>query len=112
MYKFMIAIISLMMLSVFSSVMAETDSATMDHSAMDMKMDHSAMGMKKKNSAVKSGAIIVKFPASGKAREAGYEGSYNMKQTTVESSSETKCGLAQRGIIMLDRAAWALCKIK
>jgi len=112
MNKFMIGIIALVMLLDFSAVMAEIDSATMDHSAMDMKMDHSAMSMKKENSAVKTGAIIVNFPASGKAREAGYEGNYNMKQTTVESSSKTKCKLAQQGIIMLDRASWARCNIK
>lgn len=48
-------------------------------------------------------------PASGKAREAGYDGRDMMESTTAENLASVQCAQAARGLIMLDRAAAVQC---
>lgn len=112
---------------------SEMDQSVMDHSNMDhstmsstgMKQDtmqpgmkghegmSSSMNMPADNAGIASSTPVMKmFPASGKVREAGFEGNYLMKQTTVESNIETKCALASRGIVMLDREGWKKCTVQ
>ncbi len=112
-------------------ISAAMDHSGMDHSKMDKKnpemkkntMQHNMEGHDGKSATMqnkpvdKSGAasaefVLITFPASGKAREAGSDGSYMMKQTNFDSNIETKCALASRGIIMLDRRSWNKCAVQ
>jgi len=91
-------------------VMAQDDvsrnGSMKDHS----QMGHEAMGHNLKSTLEMS--ILKSVPASGKAREAGFDNSYIMKQTTNGVSIETQCALASRGIIMLDRESRKKCSKK
>ena len=51
-------------------------------------------------------------PPSGKSREAGYDGSYMMDNTSLHLSLKERCALASRGLIMLDNASWKECGSK
>jgi hypothetical protein len=53
--------------------------------------------------------ILNVMPNSGKAREAGFDGSYAMETTTILDSSFTLCAKASRGLIMLDNAMLKKC---
>lgn len=54
-------------------------------------------------------AQIVAAPASGKARESGFDGNDLMESTSAENATGTQCAHAVRGLVMLDRAALAQC---
>lgn len=86
-----------------------------DHSGMtDHKMESEHMPVQEGMSDAQESpslSVLDKAPASGKAREAGFDNSYFMKQTTVEASDEEKCVLASRGIVMLDRQGWKKCGV-
>ena len=84
----------------------------MDHSKMTRESSQMPNHNSGKNTQVSPVLVILKqAPASGKAREAGYDNNYNMKQTTTEVNLSEKCALASRGIIMLDRASWKKCDV-
>lgn len=52
---------------------------------------------------------LTKVPPSGKAREAGFDGTYTMEDTSVDHSLARRCALASRGLVMLDKASWSQC---
>jgi hypothetical protein len=85
---------------------AEMDHAAMDHSTMH----HGNMQPANKPAA---GAVplepLAAMPASGKAREGGYDGRYVMEATDVADSLALRCAQASRGLIMLDNASWSHC---
>lgn len=87
------------------SVSALLVAAEMDHS----KMDHSKMQMQAPP--VKPGGLqkLATLPASGKAREAGFDSSYAMESTSVENDLATRCAHASRGLVMLDNVSWLKC---
>jgi len=53
--------------------------------------------------------ILNIMPKSGKAREAGFDGSHAMESTTLLDSDFTLCAKASRGLIMLDNAMLRKC---
>ncbi len=53
--------------------------------------------------------VLTTPPASGKARESGYDGNDMMESTTVENAADVQCAHAARGLVMLDRVAAAQC---
>ena len=52
---------------------------------------------------------LKQLPPSGKSREANYDGSYYMHNTSLEQSLEARCALASRGLMMLDNESWKKC---
>lgn len=52
---------------------------------------------------------LTQVPPSGKAREAGFDGTYTMEDTSVDHSLARRCALASRGLVMLDKAGWQQC---
>lgn len=53
--------------------------------------------------------MVKEQPASGVAREAGYEGNYQFEVTSIDRSLATRCAQASRGLIMLDNKTWKRC---
>jgi hypothetical protein len=49
------------------------------------------------------------MPASGKAREAGFNDCYVMEPTSSRDEIATQCAQGTRGLIMLDNATWERC---
>ena len=92
---------------------AEMDHSKMDHSQMEHSgMDHSSMNQysDKPQPAMKGELPILRsMPASGSAREAGYDGRYGMESTTTRNKLATQCAQASRGLIMMDNATWKKC---
>ncbi len=70
------------------------------------KMNFKAMSKKLSAIKLKKKAAL---PASGKSREAGSDGKYNMEATSSKDSVATQCAKASRGIVMVDNATWARC---
>ncbi len=111
MTKYFMVIIALIMLVGPAISMAQVDVST-DVSKSGSMQDHSQMGHESMGHSSKSTpdmSILKTVPASGKAREAGFDNSYIMKQMTNGASIKTQCALASRGIIMLDRESWKKC---
>ena len=52
---------------------------------------------------------LKQLPSSGKSREANYDNSYYMHNTSLDQTLEAKCALASRGLIMLDNESWKKC---
>ena len=52
---------------------------------------------------------LQQLPASGKSREANYDGTSFMHTTSPEQSLEVRCALATRGLMMLDNESWKKC---
>ena len=74
------------------------------------KMTHGKMDHKQHRRMNQGGLkVLSQVPASGKAREAGFDGRYAMEPTTMPSRMANRCALASRGIIMLDEQSWKLC---
>ena len=100
---------------------------SMDHKGMDHNMSPSMdhQGMNHKDSGQQTGHSmsskattttssvslkpLTKVPPSGKAREAGFDGTYTMEDTSVDHSLARRCALASRGLVMLDNAGWKQC---
>jgi hypothetical protein len=78
----------------------DKDHSTMDHSAMH----HAA-------AATTAPALtpLTAMPASGQAREGGYDGRYVMEATDAAHSLQLRCAQASRGLVMLDNAGWEHC---
>lgn len=53
--------------------------------------------------------ILRQIPASGKVREAGFDGKYGMESTTIFADLDTLCAQGSRGIIMLTNDTWQQC---
>lgn len=91
-----------------------SNATEMDHS-QHMNMDHSTMqhapSKPMKTLPVKQGQLqrLPELPASGKGREAGYDGRYAMEATSVNDDLQTKCAKATRGLVMVDNETWAQC---
>ncbi len=89
----------------------EMDHSKMDHSTMERSapepaaMDHSKMNME----AAPPLPMLAEPPASGKAREAGFDGTELMESTSADAPLAVQCAQASRGLIVLDRATWAQC---
>ena len=49
------------------------------------------------------------MPASGKAREGGYDGRSVMESTGHVMPLAARCAQASRGLVMLDSASWEAC---
>ena len=107
MTKYFMVIITLIMI-VGPTISMAQDDVSKDGSMQDhSQMGHEAMGHSSKSAPDMS--ILKTVPASGEAREAGFDNSYIMKQMTNGASIETQCALASRGIIMLDRESRKKC---
>ncbi len=52
---------------------------------------------------------LKQLPASGKSREANYDGTYYMHNTAYDQALAVRCALASRGLIMLDNESWNKC---
>lgn len=111
----------LILLFIYPLMNVQAAETMTDHSHMQHGSEHdNSMTESREQAALSEGSIkespsldvLRKAPASGKAREAGFDKSYIMKQTTVDSGEQEKCILASRGIIMLDRAGWKNCGVK
>lgn len=76
----------------------------MDHAQHSMHDQPAAMPQK--HSALQP---LEAMPASGKAREGGYDGRYVMESTGHALSAAERCAQASRGLRMLDNASWADC---
>jgi len=91
---------------------AEMDHSHMDHAAMERSaaepapMDHSKMNMMEEAAPL---PMLATPPASGKAREAGFDGTELMESTSADASLAVQCAQASRGLIVVDRATWAQC---
>ncbi len=88
----------------------------MDHSAMDhSKMNRSSMidGASLANTAEVQGKATLQklavMPASGKAREGGYDSRYAMESTDVSNALVAQCAQASRGLVMMNNAEWSRC---
>jgi len=83
----------------------------MDHS----KMSHSNMihdTSLASTAKVQGKATLQKLaviPASGKAREGGYDSRYAMESTDVSNALSTQCAQASRGLVMMNNAKWSRC---
>ena len=83
----------------------------MDHS----KMDHSSMLHDKsltvtsKNRVNAASQKLAAIPASGKAREGGYDDRYVMESTDVSNALQIRCAQASRGLVMMNNAEWSRC---
>lgn len=90
--------------------------AEMDHS-QHQGMDHSQMqhsGMPSATPTLPRKATVQleklgRLPASGKAREAGFDGRHVMESTSIEEDLRSRCAKASRGLIMLDNTEWSRC---
>ncbi|NOX42304.1 MAG: hypothetical protein GXP19_01000 [Gammaproteobacteria bacterium] len=91
---------------------SQTKENTMQHNMKEHDGMPAQLQSKAADKVAADMSVLKMFPASGKAREAGFDGSYIMKQTTVESNIETQCVMASRGIIMLDRDSWKKCAVQ
>lgn len=100
--------------SLLALFMYGSNAAEMDHS-QHMNMDHSTMqhAPRKQMSTqpAQQGQLqrLSEMPASGKGREAGYDGRYAMEATSVNDDLQTKCAKATRGLVMVDSKTWAQC---
>ncbi len=89
----------------------EMDHSHMDHGAMQHNaaepapMDHTMMNMEEAAPL----PMLATPPASGKAREAGFDGTEIMESTSADASLAVQCAQASRGLIVVDRATWAQC---
>jgi len=93
--------------SMGKDTMPQTESHHADHDMGSMHHD-----MKSSTATVHSAITLeplTQLPPSGKSREAGYDGSYAMENTSIDLSIETRCALASRGLIILDNAGWQQC---
>lgn len=70
------------------------------------KMNFKAMSKKLSAIKLKKKAAL---PASGRSREAGSDGKYNMESTSSKDSIASQCAKASRGIVMVDNETWARC---
>ena len=86
---------------------AEHDMDKMQHDKAE-HVQHEKKTTKNMASA-KSMEKLKQLPPSGKSREANYDGTYFMHNTSLEQSLEAKCALASRGIMMLDNESWKKC---
>lgn len=88
----------------------EMDHSTMNHGAMEhgtaepAPMDHAKMNMD-----APPLPMLVVTPASGKAREVGFDDTELMEPTSADASLAVQCAQASRGLIAVDRATWAQC---
>ena len=84
----------------------DMDHSKMDHGAMEpAPMDHSKMNMEEAAPL----PMLATPPASGKAREAGFDGTELMESTSADASLAVQCAQASRGLIVVDRVTWAQC---
>lgn len=89
----------------------QMDHTQMGHGAVEPKvvepapMDHSKMNL----DATVALPMLAVPPTSGKAREAGFDGTELMEATSADASLAVRCAQASRGLIVLDRATWAQC---
>jgi len=90
--------------------MPQTESQHADHDKGSMQHDMKT-SMATVHSTIKL-EPLTSLPPSGKSREAGYDGSYMMENTSIDLSIESRCALASRGLIMLDNAGWQQCESK
>jgi uncharacterized protein involved in copper resistance len=89
---------------------AATPPGDMDHSTMDHStMDHSTMHHTATIAPTAALTPLTVMPASGQAREGGYDGRYVMEATDAAHSLQTRCAQASRGLVMLDNAGWEQC---
>lgn len=96
--------------------MSATLAAEMDHSPHTMHQppasDHEGHAGMQTGYATTGGAALTKLdaiPASGKAREAGFDDRYVMEPTSARYDIATQCAHGSRGLIMLDNATWERC---
>jgi hypothetical protein len=85
--------------------------AEMDHS----KMNHSQMihdtSLTDAQKAMDKAALqkLATIPASGKAREGGYDRRYAMESTDVANTLSIRCAQASRGLVMMNNVEWSRC---
>jgi len=87
------------------------DHGSMDHHKMDMSDMHHESKQTKKPTQAKL-LTLEQIPDSGRSREAGFDGRYNMEPTSKLYDAKTRCANASRGLVMLDNATLAKCETK
>jgi hypothetical protein len=87
--------------------MPQTESHHADHDMGSMEHDMKT-SMAPVHSTIKL-EPLTQLPPSGKSREAGYDGSYMMENTSINLSIKARCALASRGLIMLDNDSFQKC---
>jgi len=87
------------------------DHGSMDHHKMDMSDMHHESKQTKKPTQAKL-LTLEQIPDSGRSREAGFDGRYNMEPTSMLYDAKTRCANASRGLVMLDNATLAKCETK
>ena len=80
--------------------------AEMDHSSM---LHDKSLTVTSKNGANTASQKLVTMPASGKAREGGYDDRYVMESTDVSNALQIRCAQASRGLVMMNNAEWSRC---
>ena len=80
--------------------------AEMDHSQMSHDMS-TAVSPKAGEKIVLQKLATV--PASGKARESGYDDRYVMESTDAANALQDRCAQASRGLVMLNNDEWSRC---
>lgn len=114
--KNLIMSILLMLVAVTSVQAAEMNHSGMDHSGMDhskmgsstMQHDMSAMAHEKNQKKTVLQKLSV-MPASGKAREGGYDGRHFMESTDASNALPIRCVQASRGLVMINNDEWSRC---
>ena len=85
---------------------AEMDLSKMGHSPMMSDTSLTATSkIREKETLQKLSAI----PASGKAREGGFDGRYVMESKDVSNPLPTRCAQASRGLVMMSNEEWSRC---
>ena len=102
------------MLSLLMAIAASfsVQAAEMNHDMMDhSKMDHQSMDNKvpADNPEAAELQLLSTMPASGKAREGGYDDQYVMESTDIANALPTQCAQASRGLVMMNNDEWSRC---
>ena len=85
---------------------ADMDHTKMDHSSMMSDTSLTATSKVREKETLQK---LSTMPASGKAREGGYDGRYVMESTDVANPLQRRCAQASRGLVMMSNAEWSRC---
>ena len=108
-----------LLLALLAATSAEVSNAETDHSA-HMKTpppettEHSGhdgpyYGVTPADGGQQQLHKLNRISASGRSREATFDGRYNMESTSVDNDLKTRCAQGSRGLVMLDNATWEAC---
>jgi hypothetical protein len=85
---------------------ADVDHSKMGHSPMMSDASLTATPTIREKETLQK---LSSMPASGKAREGGYDGRYVMESTDITNPLQRRCAQASRGLVMMSNAEWSRC---